>query len=114
MNVKHYGMIFGIGLLWGCDVFEGPLDTDTDTDADTDTDTDTDADADADTDSDTDTDTDSDTDADSDWARPYDSVVFRSTHNSYSGGPRGGILSQLDGGIRGIEFDFHECSSCNL
>src|SRR5262249_43159186 len=39
------------------------------------------------------------------------SVVYRATHNSYSGdvdGAKGPILTQLDGGVRFIELDVHD------
>ncbi|GIH16313.1 hypothetical protein Raf01_44850 [Rugosimonospora africana] len=42
---------------------------------------------------------------------PFASAVFRATHNSYSGnldGGKGSIASQLDGGVRFIEFDIHD------
>ena len=38
----------------------------------------------------------------------YDSTRFRTTHNSYSGGPRASILHQLDAGVRGLELDVHD------
>jgi hypothetical protein len=37
----------------------------------------------------------------------YKAAVFRSTHNSYSGGARGTIRAQLDAGVRFIEFDVY-------
>jgi Phosphoinositide phospholipase C, Ca2+-dependent len=42
---------------------------------------------------------------------PFASAIFRATHNSYSGnlgGARGSITSQLDGGVRFLEFDIHD------
>jgi hypothetical protein len=42
---------------------------------------------------------------------PFASATFRATHNSYSGnldGGRGSIVSQLEGGVRFIEFDIHD------
>lgn len=39
---------------------------------------------------------------------PFDEAIFRSSHNSYSGGERGTIEAQLDAGVRQIEFDFHD------
>lgn len=36
---------------------------------------------------------------------PFDEAVFAATHNSYSGGTRGAITEQLEGGVRFIEFD---------
>lgn len=42
---------------------------------------------------------------------PFGSAIFRATHNSYSGninGRRGSIVSQLDSGVRFIEFDIHD------
>ena len=38
----------------------------------------------------------------------FGTTVFAGTHNSYSGGSRGGILEQLERGIRSLEFDFHD------
>jgi hypothetical protein len=35
----------------------------------------------------------------------YAASVFRATHNSYSGGGRGSLLKQLEGGVRLIELD---------
>lgn len=35
-------------------------------------------------------------------------AVYRATHNSYSGGARGSIVAQLDGGVRFLEFDVHD------
>jgi hypothetical protein len=35
----------------------------------------------------------------------FASAVFRATHNSYSGGPRGSLTAQLDSGVRFVEFD---------
>lgn len=40
----------------------------------------------------------------------YAEVVFRSTHNSYSGGPRGSLVEQLDDGVRFLELDVHDDS----
>lgn len=37
-----------------------------------------------------------------------DEVRLKSTHNSYSGGTRGGLLRQLDVGVRCLEFDLHD------
>jgi hypothetical protein len=42
---------------------------------------------------------------------PFASAVFRATHNSYSGnvdGSKGSIASQLDSGVRFLEFDIHD------
>jgi hypothetical protein len=42
---------------------------------------------------------------------PFASATFRATHNSYSGnldGGKGSIVSQLDSGVRFIEFDVHD------
>ncbi|WP_163509423.1 hypothetical protein [Fodinicola acaciae] len=39
---------------------------------------------------------------------PFTQAVFAATHNSYSGGERGSITSQLDHGVRFIEFDVHD------
>ncbi|GHJ43071.1 hypothetical protein Cs7R123_04130 [Catellatospora sp. TT07R-123] len=42
---------------------------------------------------------------------PFASAVFRATHNSYSGnadGAKGSITSQLDNGVRFLEFDIHD------
>jgi hypothetical protein len=42
---------------------------------------------------------------------PFASAVFRATHNSYSGnvdGSKGSIVSQLDSGVRFLEFDIHD------
>lgn len=42
---------------------------------------------------------------------PVASAIFRATHNSYSGdigGSRGSIVSQLDSGVRFVEFDVHD------
>src|SRR5437763_1583944 len=42
---------------------------------------------------------------------PFASAVFRATHNSYSGnvdGSKGSIVSQLDRGVRFLEFDIHD------
>jgi hypothetical protein len=42
---------------------------------------------------------------------PFASAVFRATHNSYSGnldGAKGSIVSQLNSGVRFIEFDIHD------
>lgn len=36
---------------------------------------------------------------------PFAQVIFRATHNSYSGGARGSITHQLDTGVRFVEFD---------
>jgi len=36
------------------------------------------------------------------------SFSFRATHNSYSGGVRSDILTQLNNGVRGLEFDIHD------
>jgi hypothetical protein len=41
----------------------------------------------------------------------FASAVFRATHNSYSGnldGGKGSIVSQLDSGVRFVEFDIHD------
>ena len=38
----------------------------------------------------------------------YDLTRFETTHNSYSGGSRGSLPSQLDLGIRDLELDFHD------
>lgn len=38
---------------------------------------------------------------------PYRNAVFRSSHNSYSGGSRRSIEEQLNAGVRFIEFDIH-------
>ena len=43
-----------------------------------------------------------------DTSLPYDQVCFRSSHNSYSGEERGSILTQLESGVRQVEFDFHD------
>lgn len=39
---------------------------------------------------------------------PYDLTRFKATHNSYSGGGRGSLRSQLDRQIRFLELDFHD------
>jgi hypothetical protein len=42
---------------------------------------------------------------------PFASAVFAATHNSYSGnvdGSKGSIVSQLDRGVRFLEFDIHD------
>jgi hypothetical protein len=39
---------------------------------------------------------------------PYNESYFKATHNSYSGGDRGSIVAQLDGGVRFIELDVHD------
>lgn len=36
---------------------------------------------------------------------PFNEAYFKGTHNSYSGGKRGGIVRQLDAGIRQLELD---------
>lgn len=36
---------------------------------------------------------------------PFNQAYFKGTHNSYSGGKRGGIVRQLDSGIRQLELD---------
>jgi hypothetical protein len=38
----------------------------------------------------------------------YDEGVYRATHNSYSGGARGTLMTQLDGGVRFLELDVHD------
>ena len=38
----------------------------------------------------------------------YDLTRFETTHNSYAGGSRGSLPSQLDLGIRDLELDFHD------
>ena len=38
----------------------------------------------------------------------YDEAFFEATHNSYSGGDRGPIATQLDNGVRFIELDIHD------
>src|SRR5215468_4385015 len=41
----------------------------------------------------------------------FASAVFRATHNGYSGnvdGAKGSIVSQLDNGVRFLEFDIHD------
>lgn len=38
----------------------------------------------------------------------FNESYFKATHNSYSGGERGPILAQLDGGVRFIELDVHD------
>ncbi|MHA1265052.1 MAG: phosphatidylinositol-specific phospholipase C domain-containing protein [Candidatus Helarchaeota archaeon] len=40
-------------------------------------------------------------------AEKYNRAIFKTTHNSYSGGTRKSINYQLDSKIRGIEFDIH-------
>lgn len=35
----------------------------------------------------------------------YRDAVFAATHNSYAGGPRGDLQTQLDAGVRGLELD---------
>lgn len=35
-------------------------------------------------------------------------AVFRATHNSYAGGPRGSLGDQLEAGVRVLELDIHE------
>ena len=37
----------------------------------------------------------------------YDEATFMATHNSYSGGSRGSVPSQLEFGVRGLELDVH-------
>ena len=37
----------------------------------------------------------------------FSDATFRATHNSYSGGPRGTLRDQLDGGVRFFELDVH-------
>ena len=39
---------------------------------------------------------------------PFHRGIFGATHNSYSGGDRGSIVTQLNQGIRGLELDFHD------
>jgi len=43
-----------------------------------------------------------------DSSLPFDEAIFRSSHNSYSGGERGTIEAQLNAGVRQIELDFHD------
>ncbi|MHA1231434.1 MAG: hypothetical protein ACTSRP_18635 [Candidatus Helarchaeota archaeon] len=38
---------------------------------------------------------------------PFNKVVFKTTHNSYSGGLKRSIIYQLDSNVRGIEYDVH-------
>ena len=38
----------------------------------------------------------------------FDAALFRATHNSYEGGERGSLRTQLDSGVRFIELDVHD------
>jgi hypothetical protein len=87
---------------------EDSADPESDADLASDADADSDSDSDSDSDADTDSDSDADADADADTSPPYDQVVFRSTHNSYTGHEKGAITEQLDAGVRQIELDFHD------